>query len=209
MIWRRIIAITAIVSGLAGCDVYDRDAVPAAATAESVAWTQCKTLNNQGTITTHKALIECYLSADKAFGHAIHLAFMDELFGRFAARMRRIGADADAGLISDAEAGSRIAAARNAFRNEISQLDAQYRTNQADLMGGAAALAQGYAAGMAARRQSTAGSLQSSPPSMPPQPQLAPNGQYVSGRGAPALCPDGSYVVGSCHLAPNGKYVGD
>lgn len=42
-----------------------------------------------------------------------------------------------------------------------------------------------------------------------PLPQLAPNGTFVSGRGAPTLCPDGSFVAGTCHLTPNGTFVGE
>jgi hypothetical protein len=40
-------------------------------------------------------------------------------------------------------------------------------------------------------------------------PRMAPDGSYVGGTGPVTMCPDGSYVSGtSCHLTPNGKYVG-
>ena len=40
-------------------------------------------------------------------------------------------------------------------------------------------------------------------------PRLAPDGSYVGGTGYLTLCPDGTYVAGQCHLAPNGRYVGE
>jgi hypothetical protein len=41
------------------------------------------------------------------------------------------------------------------------------------------------------------------------RPRMAPDGSYVGGTGRTIMCADGTYVVGTrCHLAPNGKYVG-
>lgn len=37
---------------------------------------------------------------------------------------------------------------------------------------------------------------------------MAPNGRFVGGNGPITMCPDGSFVAGSCRLAPNGQYVG-
>jgi hypothetical protein len=40
-------------------------------------------------------------------------------------------------------------------------------------------------------------------------PVLTPKGNYVSGTGRMTMCPDGTYVLGKCKLAPNGKYLGE
>lgn len=208
------LAVSVLAAALTGCAVYDVDALPAALQAKVQDYKQCDAqFAGRG---TNVAIYECYLAAEKQYATNIRLQRTD-LYEIYAARVRLIARDTDAGRMTTDERNRQSEGAFADYRASLSRAVADTAAAQAELGAGTGALLGGMAQGYALRGQGAREPLYSpaSPPATAPQPsantqpQLAPNGTYVSGGGLPTLCPDGSYVAGSCQMAPNGKFVGN
>ena len=175
---------------------------PAAAQTKHLRVAQCNSaIVGRG---TNAALIECNLVAEKEYAIAIKLQNMG-FYETYAARLRTIAMDADAGRISQQQRNNLWDTDFEDYRSAIAQARAVADANRATttnlIVGAAGALVVGYAGYERAQAAHASSSTYVSRP-----PQLAPNGTYVSG--TPQLAPDGSYVGGTPQMAPNGTYVG-
>lgn len=208
--------ISLLAINVAGCSVYDTDALPAALYAKTIAYAGCDAALSRNPSETNVTLFNCYLEAESGYANAINLQRMD-LFRAYSATVRRIAVDADLRLISTDARNTLFDRAFTDYRSALSKAVTDAAAAQSDLRNILGAAAVGAAAGYAERGERPRPAIydpapqRTSEPTTPAsvQPQMAPNGTFVSGGGTPTLCPDGTYVAGSCRLAPNGKYVGD
>ena len=95
-----ILAVTLLLGGCAG--VYDPSELAAAQQEKALGYDQCNAALAQRRFLTSAGYFECVLAAEEQYARAIKLQRMD-IFNIYAARVRLIAVDADAGRISAAE----------------------------------------------------------------------------------------------------------
>lgn len=112
----------------AGCSTapYDAGAVPDARAGLDRHMDDCALRTRNREFTTATGMVDCYVSADRAYADAIGLRRTD-LFAAYAARMTQLGRDLDAGRIGKAEASNRFDSLR---KNYYASLDAAYRRDE-------------------------------------------------------------------------------
>lgn len=133
---------------LCGCaSAFDASAVAAAKQVNQVGYDKCNSARGHE-IKTYVTLTNCYLASDLVFANSIKLRNMS-LYNTYAARIRLLAVDVDAGRVSVADGNSRLSAAGRDYVSAIEQAYAQTAADNAAttnfLVGATAAFATGYA----------------------------------------------------------------
>jgi len=134
---------------LCGCvSAYDASAEPAAQQAKALGYDQCNAALARKELKTNVAMLECVLASEKKYAVDIKLQNMG-FYDAYAARVRLIAIDRDAGRLSNAQMESDLAAAHSDYISAMNQAYVQTAADNAAttnfLVGAAGAFATGYA----------------------------------------------------------------
>lgn len=154
-----VLCVAALMAGCAG--VYDPSLIAGAKATSDLEYDRCGARQTAGEIRTVSALLECFLTADRAFAATVKLRRMD-LYEAYAARMRLLGSEIDRQAVTVAEAQQRYTAIR---RDYFASLDAAYAADQAERAQASAAM-MAFGAGL----QGAGAAYQANQPPPPPAP---------------------------------------